>query len=34
MWTLTINGIDIYHIISWFLIYSFLGWYGKPLMSP
>ena len=26
MWTLTINGIDIYHIISWFLIYSFLGW--------
>lgn len=26
MWTLTVNGIDVYHLISWFIIYSFLGW--------
>lgn len=26
MWELTINGIDFYHIINWFFIYSFLGW--------
>ena len=26
MWELTINGVDLYHIINWFFIYSFLGW--------
>lgn len=26
MWNFTINGIDVYHIINWFIIYSFLGW--------
>lgn len=26
MWNLTINGIDFYHIINWFFIYSFFGW--------
>lgn len=26
MWELTINGIDFYHILNWFFIYSFFGW--------
>lgn len=26
MWNLTINGTDLYHILNWFFIYSFLGW--------
>ena len=26
MWDFTINGIDLYHMINWFIIYSFLGW--------
>ena len=26
MWSLTINGTDLYHILNWFFIYSFLGW--------
>ena len=26
IWNLTIRGIDFYHIINWFIIYSFLGW--------
>ena len=26
MWELTIRGIDLYHIINWFFIYSFFGW--------
>ena len=26
MWNLTIAGTDLYHIINWFFIYSFLGW--------
>ncbi|HIT90035.1 MAG TPA: putative ABC transporter permease [Candidatus Merdenecus merdavium] len=26
MWEFKILGIDLYHIISWFYIYSFLGW--------
>lgn len=26
MWSLTINGVDFYHIINWFFVYSFLGW--------
>lgn len=26
MWNLTINGVDFYHIINWFIIYSFFGW--------
>lgn len=26
MWSLTISGVDFYHIISWFIIYSFFGW--------
>lgn len=26
MWNYTINGIDLYHIINWFIIYSFFGW--------
>ena len=26
MWSLTIRGIDMYHLVSWFFIYSFLGW--------
>ena len=26
MWNLTIAGVDLYHIISWFIIYSFFGW--------
>lgn len=26
MWNITIHGIDLYHIISWLYIYSFLGW--------
>lgn len=26
MWDFTINGIDLYHMINWFIIYSFFGW--------
>lgn len=26
MWNLTIAGVDLYDIISWFIIYSFFGW--------
>ena len=26
MWETTINGVDLYHLINWFFIYSFLGW--------
>lgn len=26
MWTMEIMGIDVYHILNWFFIYSFLGW--------
>lgn len=26
MWGLTVNGVDLYHIINWLIIYSFLGW--------
>lgn len=26
MWDLQILGVDFYHIIQWFFIYSFLGW--------
>ena len=26
MWNIQIAGVDIYHIINWFYIYSFLGW--------
>lgn len=26
MWELKIAGVDVYHIINWFFIYSFLGW--------
>ena len=26
MWDYRILGIDLYHIIQWFVIYSFLGW--------
>ncbi len=26
MWELTINGVDLYHILNWFFIYSFFGW--------
>jgi uncharacterized membrane protein len=26
MWDLTIRNIDFYHIVNWFIIYSFLGW--------
>ena len=26
MWSLTINGTDLYHILNWFFIYSFFGW--------
>ncbi|MDO4273322.1 MAG: hypothetical protein Q4D16_06625 [Eubacteriales bacterium] len=26
MWSLSIGGVDFYHIINWFFIYSFLGW--------
>lgn len=26
MWELKLLGIDLYHIIHWFFIYSFLGW--------
>ncbi|MDY4692707.1 MAG: hypothetical protein SO401_03975 [Blautia sp.] len=26
MWDLTIRGVDFYHLISWFFVYSFLGW--------
>lgn len=26
MWNYTINGIDLYHIMNWFIIYSFFGW--------
>lgn len=26
MWSYCILGIDIYHILNWFFIYSFLGW--------
>lgn len=26
MWDLTIRGVDFYHLINWFFIYSFLGW--------
>lgn len=26
MWDFTILGVDFYHIVNWFFIYSFLGW--------
>lgn len=26
MWDFTIRGVDVYHILNWFFIYSFLGW--------
>jgi uncharacterized membrane protein len=26
IWSVTIRGVDFYHILNWFLIYSFLGW--------
>ena len=26
MWELTIRGVDLYHLLSWMIIYSFLGW--------
>ena len=26
MWDLEIRGVDLYHILNWFFIYSFLGW--------
>lgn len=26
MWNIQIAGVDIYHIVNWFYIYSFLGW--------
>lgn len=26
MWNMQIAGVDIYHIVNWFYIYSFLGW--------
>lgn len=26
MWNLTVRGIDLYHIINWFILYSFFGW--------
>lgn len=26
MWELSIRGIDFYHLINWFFIYSFFGW--------
>ena len=26
MWDLTIRGVDLYHLISWFILYSFFGW--------
>lgn len=26
MWNLTIAGVDLYHIVNWFIIYSFFGW--------
>ena len=26
MWNLSIRGIDFYHLINWFYIYSFFGW--------
>lgn len=26
MWEWQIAGADLYHIINWFYIYSFLGW--------
>lgn len=25
-WNLMINGVDLYHILNWLIIYSFLGW--------
>ena len=26
MWNIRIAGEDLYHIVNWFYIYSFLGW--------
>ena len=26
MWDLSALGIDFYHLINWFIIYSFFGW--------
>ena len=26
MWNLSILGIDFYHLINWFILYSFFGW--------
>lgn len=26
MWNLSVMGVDFYHIINWFIIYSFFGW--------
>lgn len=26
MWEITIMNVDMYHVITWFFIYSFLGW--------
>lgn len=31
MWTLSVNGVDFYHIVNWFIIYSFLGWVWETL---
>ena len=31
MWSMTVNGTDVYHIINWFFIYSFLGWVWETL---
>ncbi|MFV0528918.1 MAG: putative ABC transporter permease [Lachnospiraceae bacterium] len=26
LWSMEIAGVDVYHIINWFFIYSFIGW--------
>ncbi len=26
MWNLSIMGVDFYHLVNWFIIYSFFGW--------
>lgn len=26
MWNLSIMGVDLYHLVNWFIIYSFFGW--------
>lgn len=34
MWDIQILGVDLYHVLFWLILYSFMGWdgYGKAAM--